>query len=266
MSRRLVLASAALLAVTACGDGRAVDVPSSEAYAGPLVADGRFGAAGKVVSCTGDAAAGAVHHGRYEEGAVGDDPDEAFDHALSEAVFDGATDGYRLERDDGDRVLMTYAPDDVVVQAIVLRDGPASAGTGAKDGTGWFVESWARCDLADMPEIAEEHGIQIWSDDSGPVAATTIHSSDGPEHCDWDHMTFLSVDGALYVGDVDAEHARWMDAAYEDDADLPGDAADTGFHRDDDHLWLSPDRTKAYVGDRGSVEVWPRASDSFRCS
>ena len=45
--------------------------------------------------------------------------------------------------------------DDVIKEAVIVRNGPAAANTG---GPGWYVESWATCDYAELPpEYAEGH-------------------------------------------------------------------------------------------------------------
>ena len=46
---------------------------------------------------------------------------------------------------------------------------------------------------------------------------------------------------------------------------LPADAVDTGYQRDGDHLWLSPDEQRAFVGSRADVEIWPRSIQRLGC-
>lgn len=78
-----------------------------------------------------------------------------------------------------------------------MHRGPAVDGR-----TGWYVESWARCDWAELPpELAEALGLDVWTDASGRrVPTTRAASSRGPEHCNWDDMTFLSLNGAELDG------------------------------------------------------------------
>jgi len=111
-------------------------------------------------------------------------------------------------RDDGPRQLSTYDVDGVPRLAVVFLHG-----TARYERVGWWIETWARCDIAEFPdEIAQSRGVQIWSDASGRrLPTTTISSSAGPGHCDWESMTFLQLgagngedlaDAEVYVRDV----------------------------------------------------------------
>ena len=73
-------------------------------------------------------------------------------------------------------------------------------------------------------------------------------------------MTFLSLgDERTYVRRPLPEVRQWVDGAFEASLQLPADAVDTGYRRDDDRLWLSPSGDRAYVGRPDDVEAWPRA-------
>lgn len=251
---RLLLAS--LMLVAGCGGGTL----AAGTYDGPLAEKGRQGAAHRVVGCDGPTTGGNNYPGEYDNGALSDDPETALRTAVHEYLITGVHEGYDLVREDGDRALFTFTHDGRVVQAAIVRDGEAFGDEG------WYVESWARCDYAELPpSIASQDDVEVWSDARGRVSTRTVRSSPGPEHCDWQDMTFLSVRKVTYVSDVPREYARSFDASYARDARLPGNAVDTGFHRGDDHLWLSADGTRAYVGDRTSVDVWPRAKNTFGC-
>jgi hypothetical protein len=280
----VALGVAAALLFTGCGDEFAgladdgvlvSDQPVDEPYDGPLYVEpedehgivARTGAAGLVVECA-TPVRGGFQQGVYGEGATADTLAEAFDTARSEWVFDGAYRGYRLERDDGDRVLFTFAVGDQVKQALIMRDGPATEGAG---GPGWYVESWARCDLSELPDevAADNGGTQIWEGPDGTRQPTTeIVSYPGPAHCDWQDSTFL------YLGDEQHAYVRkpprylmsdYFGEPFRSEMPLPSDAVDTGYARNGDRLWLSPDGLRAYVGTPEVVELWPRTVQRLGC-
>lgn len=65
--------------------------------------------------------------------------------------------------------------------ALVVRDGPGSEGAG---GDGWYVESWAVCDVVELPDVARELGCEVWTDARGePVPTRVLAVTRGPEHC-----------------------------------------------------------------------------------
>ena len=91
-------------------------------------------------------------------------------------------------------------------------------------------------------------------------------SFQGSDHCGWESVTFLSVDGSSYVadpngvlGDVD------FAVPFDGDTELPADAIDTGYHRGSRQLWLSSDRAVAFVVDGDRVQAWPSPPDVFGC-
>lgn len=55
-------------------------------------------------------------------------------------------------------------------------------------------------------------------------------------------------------------------APFDDDAVLPDDASDTGYHRDGRQLWLSADGTIAHLVAGDQVEAWPGSTDPFGCA
>lgn len=141
-------------------------------------------------------------------------------------------------------MLYTYEVDRRVKQAMIVHRGKAVDG-----GTGWYVESWARCDWAELPAaLGDALGLEVWTDPSGRRVATgRVVSSRGPEHCDWQDMTFLSIDGGdLADGQTYVEHPHTelypdhFAVPYDRSTDLPSDARDTGYERDGRHLWVAP--------------------------
>ena len=172
-----------------------------------------------------------------------------------------------MARQEQDRVLYVWAVEvgGAVKQAVIVHNGPATDGAG---GPGWYVESWAHCDYSELPRsFTDALGLQIWTDSAGrPVPTTTIESWGGPEHCDWQSMTFLHLGRAVYVRNPQPDLADFFATPYEEHADLPAHAVDTGFERNGDRLWLATDRQRAFVGSPQGVEVWPRAVDPLGCA
>ena len=188
-----------------CGDD---DVtagdPAEHAYDGPLVVSPgeavhpRAGAAGNVVDCTTWGSGGTSGTGVYAEGATADSPAKALEVARSEGGFGGVQEGLLVAGQEDDRVLYVVEVDGVVKEAVIVHDGPATKGAG---GPGWYVESWAHCDYAELPRsFTDSIGLQVWQDANGhAVPTTTLESWTGPEHCDWQSMTFLDLGTATYV-------------------------------------------------------------------
>jgi len=269
----LALAAVAAGVLAGCGNaGPATGERAATAYDGPLfvpadqAAHPRAGAAGDVVECGTWGGGGSQVQEVYAEGATADSPEEALEVARGEGLVDGVTDGLRLAAEEPDRVLYVLEVEGAVKQAVVVRDGPATDGAG---GDGWYVESWARCDAAELPRSwTEDQGLLVWVDAATgePVPTSEVESYRGPEHCSWESMTFLQVGRDLYVREPVAELRRAFDEPYRAHADLPADAVDTGFERGDEHLWLSADRARAFVGTTSDVELWPRATDAPGCA
>jgi hypothetical protein len=258
--------------LAACAEPEA---PRSEVagktYDGPLHVDRdeasrpRAGAAGDVVDCRVFGDGGSSDSGTYAEGATADSPDEALEVARGEGGFGGVQEGLEVAKQEDDRVLYVLEVDGAVKQAVILRDGPATEGAG---GRGWYVESWAHCDYSELPRsFTDSIGLRVWTDESGaPAPTTAIESWTGPEHCDWQSMTFLHLGEADYVRDPLPDLSGFFAEEYDAHAELPADAVDTGYSRDGRHLWLSKDRKRAYVGTREDVELWPRTVEPLGCA
>lgn len=273
----------ALAGLSGCGREDGVDVPrpvgpadAPTPYAGPLYVgpdeardstDRETGAAGRIVQCT-TRVVGNFRPGRYEGGETGRTPESGLQTGLDEGFVVGPQQGYLLERQEGDRALFTYRTDGLVTMAVVLLNGPA-LGTPA----GWHMESWARCNPSEFrDEELWADGWEIWTDTEGRRVPTyEVVSARGPEHCDWTTMTFLTLgenEEHPYVRRALAEYAGdYFAEPYRGAVELPGDAVDTGYRREGRHLWLSPDRKRAYVGaPGGSVELWPRTTQPLWCA
>jgi hypothetical protein len=215
-----------------------------------------------VVDCATWGGGGAVTRLPYYDGATTDLPEQAL---YEEGIrTGGAAEGLRVAKATDDRVLYVLEVDGTVKEAVIVHDGPAAEGAG---GPGWYVESWAACNLAEFPrQYTDSIGLQVWTDASGTVVPTTkLEAWRGPQHCDWQSMTFLTLGKATYVRDPLPELHEYVAAAYRAHTALPADAADTGYEHDGQRLWLSADEQLAYVGTEHDVEAWPREIKPLGC-
>lgn len=78
-------------------------------------------------------------------------------------------------------------------------------------------------------------------------------------------MTFLYIGEVQYVCDPEPDLADFFAEPYVAHHKLPPTAVDTGFERDGHHLWLSPDKQRAFVGTPDDVEIWPRTIKPLGC-
>ena len=234
----------------------------------------RSGAAGRALECRYRPYGGGG--GNYTDGgpeSVQDSPEDALANFLGEEgdLVGLPTDGYRLERADDGRALFSYDVADKTKVALIAADGI----TDYDDDEGWGIETWALCDPAELPgDVAEDLGYGVWRPESvTPVPVARVRSSAGPEHCDWEDITFLVLgpdDDALpYLRDTHGELEDLLRTTYDDSAVLPRGATDTGYRRNGRELWLVPSREAAYLvsaEDSADVERWPAASEPFGCA
>ena len=225
----------------------------------------RGGAAARALECETVAYAGGG--GDYVDGGletVQDSPAQALENWLDEqfvATMPGA--GYRVERRDDGRVLLSYDVDGRTRAAVVVADGIRDW----RDTTGWGVESWAGCDPIELPEeILDAMEVTVWQDARGdPVPVARVHSFD--DWCDLSGVTVVQVgpewrrDQRWWrdpTGQLSVQGAQRCEA----NAELPADAEPTGWHQEHRELWLVPDRSAAYLvstKDPDDVERWPTA-------
>jgi hypothetical protein len=264
------LAVATLITACASGSGGpSVPGPAKHTYEGPLYvahlsgAHPKAGAAGQVVDCTTWGDGGSVTRVPYYDGATTDRPEQALHE--EGIFFGGAQEGLRVAKEVTDRVLYVLEVNGVVKEAVIVHDGPAAPGAG---GPGWYVESWAVCDNSELPRwYTDSIGQQIWTDSSGhPVPTEKIESWRGPEHCDWQSMTFLYLGKASYVRNPEPDLGEYFADPYRAHGQLPKDAIDTGYERGGQKLWLSADVQVAYVGTATDVETWPREVKPLLCA
>ncbi|MET1059042.1 MAG: hypothetical protein ABWX84_05570 [Nocardioides sp.] len=281
MRTRMTVVLGSLLLLCGCGTSTVLPEadPVPTPYDGPMRVEQNFddpavlarsGAAGRALECDGEPYNGGG--GDYDSGLESVQDDAA---AALEDYFDNEgwaarwpDDGYRVEREDDDRVLMSWDVDQRTKVAFVVADGIRDY----NGDRGWGVESWAQCNYAELTaeEIAEL-GVQVWEDRDGTLVPTTeVTSYAGPEHCDWQDITFLrlggEVKGRQFLRDVDGELAEQTRSTYDGSATLPDAARDTGFHREGRELWVT--RDAAYLvdlSDPGDVERWPEAEEPILC-
>lgn len=288
MGVRLVIpALACLLLVSGCGDDTVVAAdPAGTPYDGPMYVELDYGdragaveasgAAGLALECEGTPRRGGGAD--YDDGLleVQDSPEEALDNWLDNEWVYVPESGYRIERVDDGRALLSWDVDDRTRVAVIVKE----AVTDYLDDTGWGVEAWASCDPAELgADVAEKLGVEIWTDaDGDPVPTTEIMSWPGPEHCDWQDVTFVRIG---YATDIDEKYDEYLSAdddgqladdlttAPGDTSALPADATDTGWRRDGRELWLGATPKAAYlvsVDDPDDVELWPAAKEPIGCA
>ena len=204
--------------------------------------------AGAALECAGKPYAdGAGDYADSGLESVQDDAEAALaDYLEQEGFFlEVPKQGYVVEREDEDRVLLSYDVDGQTKVAFVAADGL----TDWKDAEGWGIETWAACDPSELPaQVAADLGVQVWLDDQGdPAPVTTIQSYAGPEHCDWQDITFLTLGSRgdhlrQFFGDPTGKLADWLQTSY---------AAASGCR--------PPPRTPASVA-RGVSSGWPRTA------
>ena len=266
---RSVIAVAIALSCVGCGSTVVDDVAVTAApYQGPLNADGVVAA----LECDG-AKPFFRTTGDYDTGLeeVKSSPEDAFDNYLEEEGFflNAPDEGYRVERRDEDRALLSYDVGDRTKIAVVLADGIRDY----RDEVGWGVVAWAECDLAELPgDVTDDLNVGIWEDASGRrLSVKRIHSFQGAEHCDWTDITFLMIGPGerradWYVRDTKGEFPEFLRGTFDDDATLPDDATSTGWRRNGRELWLAHDKQAAYLVGTDDVERWPAAKEPIMCA
>ena len=281
----LLLPALLLAALLASGCGEAAVTATSDVphpYDGPLTAARddeardparRGGAAALALECDGEVYAGGG--GDYVDGgleSVQDSPEEALANyvAEEEGTYPGPAEGFAVEVRTEDRVLLSYDVGDrtkvAAVAADEIRDWQGD--------TGWGIESWAQCDPAELPAgVAEELGENVWTDaDGNRVPVTTVTDFPGPEHCDWQDLTFLTVEGQHFLGGPADDYlvTHYLDGRWDPDTELPAHPeviVDTGYQRQGRRLWLAADGSAAYVGETPDhVERWPAMEKPLACA
>jgi hypothetical protein len=89
------------------------------------------------------------------------------------------------------------------------------------------------------------------------------------DHCSWPNVRMISFGGHQYVRDPDGVFRDWpFETTLDLDAELPGDAVDTGYRNGDVQLWLSEpgDPSAAFLVGPERTERWPRPTDGIHCA
>jgi hypothetical protein len=282
--RQALVLGVATLLLAGCGGPTTVVAgdPVKSPYDGPMslpidhadeatVLEGS-GAAGRALECSGSPHSGGG--AAYDDGlaSVQDSAAGALANLFEEDyVGDLPQDGYRIEREDDHRVLLSYDVADQTKVAFVAFEN-------VKDfngDVGWGVETWAACDPSEFPaSVTDTLGIQVWEDAAGRrVPLTRIQSFQGAEHCGWQDITFLHLgperDSVEYVRDRSGELAELLRTTYDGSATLPTSASSTGLRRDGRELWLDAGHNAAYLvslRDATDVERWPASNEPIRCA
>ncbi len=196
----------------------------------------------------------------------GSDPDGAIDDLIRGDMLGLPGEDFTVVGQDQDRVLYTYEVADSPKASVVVADSEHVA-LDTEDR--WAVETFATCDPAEFdPSTDDQFPMDVWQDTGGNrVPTSVITSSRGPEHCGWESATFLTLVGVGYISDPDGVlGADGFVAPFDDDAELPSDAIKTDYQRDGRRLWLSKDRTIAFVVSDDRVEAWPSSTEDFFCA
>jgi hypothetical protein len=119
-----------------------------------------------------------------------------------------------------------------------------------------------------------------WTRSGKPVRYEELGTSAGPNHCDWQSATILTIGWPLGTVSANAGEARFyirdpkgvMGGAYRQDlvthAKLPADARPTGYKLGNIEVYLSPsDQDHAvYLATSSGAERWPRANPFYGCA
>ncbi len=221
----------------------------------------RAGAAADYIECSYEISNGGWSQDFGPSGNASN-PDGALDQFLGMDLFGLPDDGYVPVGRDTDRLLYTYSVDNTPKVAVIVA-------VNSTDPNGeWTVETYATCDPAEYDSsIDDQLSVDIWLDSDGNrVPTSTLTSYRGAEHCGWESVTFLTFDDRQYIGDPRGVLTDIV--GFDGDAALPADAADTGFHHDGRHLWISADQAVAYIVGSDSLEAWPAPSsdDPVACA
>lgn len=222
------------------------------------------GAAADFVDC---------EHGIWQGGGAmdfgprgsGPDPDAALEDMIEQGTLGIPDDGFMAVGRDDDRILYVYEVGGIPKASLVIVD---SSKVDIDSEDLWAIEAFASCDLAEFdPSTDGSSPRDVWENADGVrVPTSVISSARGPQHCGWESATFLRFDGKSYVSDpAGVLSDAGLVVPFDDDAELPSDSIDTGYQREGRRVWLSSDRTVAFIVTGDSVEAWPSATDEIVC-
>ena len=195
----------------------------------------------------------------------GAEPDDALRAIVEGGVLGLPAGGLiAVGRDEG-RVLYVSEVAGGAKLAVVVADS-SSVALDTEDR--WAIEAFASCDPAEFdPSTDDQLPMDVWQDANGDrVPISVISSARGPEHCGWESATFLSLGEMGYISDPDGVlGGAGFVAPFDSDAELPADAIDSGYRRGGRSLWLSKDRSIAFIVVDDAVEAWPSSTEQFAC-
>jgi hypothetical protein len=119
-----------------------------------------------------------------------------------------------------------------------------------------------------------------WTRNGKPVRYEELGTSAGPNHCNWQSATILTIGWPLGTVSANAGQARFyirdpkgvMQGTYKDrlvkNAHLPANARPTGYKLGNIELYLSPsDQDQSvYLATSAGAERWPRADPFYACA
>lgn len=122
----------------------------------------------------------------------------------------------------------------------------------------------AACSSDDAEPVPAYPEQMLWTNAKGKTQPNTVISSEpGPQHCEWQNVTFLSLGpnpsqgGKQYLRDpAGTIRAEYLATSYAANVELPSDARDTGFRREGSALWVTADA--AYIVTPNGTERWPQ--------
>lgn len=222
------------------------------------------GAAGRALECDGEAYSGGQGE-TWNRSEGGSTPEEGLKLYFDIEQPEVPRSGYRVEREEDGRALFSFDVNGRTKVAVVVAKDQ-------KDRPGWGPETNASCDPAELPaSFTDSKEFEIWTDRQGKrISTTTISSHAGPEHCDWQSARFLYLgrgeDERQYVRDPESVfESDQLTAPYDGDVRMPEDARDTGYRLGERELWLTDDRSVAYVRTPDGVEAWPMTKQRVGC-
>lgn len=120
-----------------------------------------------------------------------------------------------------------------------------------------------------------------WTRNGKTVGTAVVASSGGPQHCNWQSATFLTIgwplgtaatrstDTRLYIRDPhDVVASPNIRGPLQTHATMPADARQTGFKVRGVRLYLAPsdEDSAAYLVVGSDVERWPRSDPMTLCA
>lgn len=273
------LLSVTLLALAACGQPPAEPVaePSAASHSTPPVLFievtepdhpdpvVRSGAAGPLIDCEHGPLLGST--ASNFGGPPGEPtPEQALEAFTGQGLFQVPREGYRQVARSDDRVLFLYEAGERVRVAVIVAQAGVSDQIMHADG--WAVETFAMCDPSEFGQSPEHPAMAgVWHDAAGePVPTGTVYSHTGPAHCDWESVTFLTVEDEPFVRDPDGLLADYTVTSFDPSARLPDDAADTGYRKDGAALWRAADGSAVYLVSSAAVERWAATRELITCA